>query len=130
MLHIWATGRRHPCRSQMPALRAVASLLKNVLLITLARSALTQGSDVDERPAEEQAASVAGELLRMLPGRIATVHGFLLDCAVELGHKVATYALLVGARSCCRQHGTECCLREQVTQAGGALASGKHSRCA
>ena len=40
---------------------------------------------------------MGAEVRRLMHGRQATVHAFLLDCAVELGHKVSTYAMLIGA---------------------------------
>lgn len=96
--------------SSTPASRPSASADPHAPLCSLSQSRRSegahrcccgppQGSEVDERAPEEQAASIAGEVRRLMHGRPATVHGFLLDCAVELGHKVPTYAMLIGACS-------------------------------
>lgn len=51
---------------------------------------------VDERPAEEQISALAPEVRRLMANRQKEVTSFLLHCAVQLGHKVANYAMLIG----------------------------------
>jgi hypothetical protein len=55
-----------------------------------------QGKQVDERPAEQQVQEMATGMRRLMHAKPAAVTQFLLDCAVELGHKAPTYAMLLG----------------------------------
>lgn len=55
-----------------------------------------QGKQVDERPPEQQVEEMAAGMRRLMHSRPADVTQFLLDCCVELGHKVPTYAMLLG----------------------------------
>lgn len=55
-----------------------------------------QGKQVDERLAEQQVQEMATGMRRLMHAKPAAVTQFLLDCAVELGHKAPTYAMLLG----------------------------------
>lgn len=51
---------------------------------------------VDDRPPEEQISALAPEVRRLMNSKHGEVTTFLLNCAVQLGHKVSSYAMLIG----------------------------------
>jgi hypothetical protein len=54
---------------------------------------------VDDRPPEEQISALAPEVRRLMNSKHGEVTTFLLNCAVQLGHKVSSYAMLIGETS-------------------------------
>ncbi len=57
---------------------------------------VTQGQDVDERTPEQQVVDMSQQIMRALHTKPTEVTRFIIDCSVDLGHKVATYAMLIG----------------------------------
>lgn len=60
------------------------------------RHLLSQGKQVDERLPEQQVEEMATGMRRLTHAKPAAVTQFLLDCCVEQGYKVPTYAMLLG----------------------------------